>query len=106
MCSYLNQGEGLHTALYSMIGIDWPFLHLSGRALSESRIPCGYTQLYSQKEHVHSFYTDPQSSAKSMKKFWPRGVYDAVTLESTGYIIFFFLKQDCLEDVGCFSVCR
>ena len=67
---------------------------LSGRALSESRIPCAYFQLFPKKEHVLPFYTDPQTSANSKAKFWPRGMYNARPFLSTAYTVF-FLKEEC-----------
>ena len=81
VCSYLNPAEGLHMTLYSIIPPQFRAIPLlSGRALSESRIPCAYTKLFSKKEYVHPFYTDPQTSANSKAKFWPRGMYNPQVL--------------------------
>lgn len=83
-----------------------PFFVLSGRALSESRIPCAYFKLFPNKEHVLPFYTDPQTSANSKPKFWPRGMYSSrlfriYCLNSKKKI----LKEECLEDVSFFLLC-
>ena len=81
-----------------------PFLSLSGRALSESRIPCAYFQLFPKKKHVLPFYTDPQASANSKTKFWPRGMYNAGVFGLTALTVFFFLEGRMLGGCKCFSV--
>ena len=94
-CSYLNPAEGLHMTFAPLMSpIQSNFSVLSGRALSESRIPSAYFQLFPKKEHVLPFYTDPQISANSKAKFWPRGMYNARPFLSTAYIVF-FLKEEC-----------
>ncbi|KAJ3505338.1 hypothetical protein NLJ89_g7474 [Agrocybe chaxingu] len=44
----------------------------SGRVLPDSRTPASYTRLYAKPEHVHNYFTEPQTSADGKKKFWPR----------------------------------
>ena len=66
---------------------------LSGRALSESRIPCGYFKLLSKREYVLPFYTEPQTSANSKAKFWPRGMYNARLSNLVPKWCFFFSPE-------------
>ncbi|KAH7884400.1 hypothetical protein F5I97DRAFT_1937849 [Phlebopus sp. FC_14] len=44
----------------------------SGRAVFATRVPSAYSQLF-HTSHDYDLYTEPQTHAANMKKFWPRG---------------------------------
>ncbi|CAA7266836.1 unnamed protein product [Cyclocybe aegerita] len=64
LAARLSEDPNIHVLLLESGG--------SGRALPDSRTPASYTRLYANKEHVHSYYTEAQTSVDGKKKFWPR----------------------------------